>query len=334
MTFNRRDFITLLGGAAAAWPLAARAQQAGRMRRIAMLAGGSVDDPVWQRYTAAFRDALAKLGWNDGGNVRIELGFADGDAGRARAAAAELLRGMPDVILASSGFAARAALQRTQTIPIVTVGPAPEAMGVKNIARPEGNMTGFPVVYQSMAGKWLELLKEADPHVTRAAVIDGADPLRPARSGYIPFIEEAAPVLGVRLVEVMFASASELERAVDTFAAQAGGSLIALPSAATSTRESRRVMRQLAEKHRLLAIHWDDAYPAEGGLMSYGSNLAELHRRAAAYVDRILRGAKISELPVERPSKFELIVNVKAASAIGLTISEPFLARADQVIEQ
>jgi len=337
---QRREFITHVGGATIAlavttaiWPLATAAQQTNRTQRVGFLLGGFADDPVEQRYIAAFREALAKLGWIDGGNLRVDLGFATGDPGRAVAAAAELARFAPDVMVASSGFAARASQQQTRTIPIVVVGPSPEDFGVKDIARPEGNITGFPLLYQSIAGKWVELLKEADPHVVRVAVVNSPDPLAAARQGYIPPIEQAAPTIGIKLVDAAFHNAADLERAVDAFASEPNGGLIAIPSAATSTRENRNLIRQLAEKHRLPTIHWDDSYPAGGGLMSYGSNFTELHRRAAAYVDRLLRGAKVSELPIERPTKFELVINVKAAKTIGLAIPEAFLLRADRLID-
>jgi ABC-type uncharacterized transport system substrate-binding protein len=329
---RRRAFITLLGGAAAAWPRTAHAQQADRMRRLGVLIGGSRDDPGWERYTTAFREALAKLGWIEGGNLRIDLGFAAGDPDRARAAAAELLRSAPEVIFTSSGFATRAAQQLTRTIPIVFAGPS-LAVG-ENEARPTGNVTGFPILYPSIAGKWVELLKEVDARISRIALIDSPNTLPTATgSSYIRSIEQAAPALAVKAIEAPFHSSTELERAIDAFAAQPNGGVIVLPSAATSIRENRDLIRRLAAQYRLPAIHWDNSYPAEGGLMSYGSDFEELHRRAASYVDRILRGAKVSELPVERPTKFELIINLKAARAIGLEVPPALLALADEVIE-
>jgi putative ABC transport system substrate-binding protein len=328
---NRRDMIALIGSAAA-WPVAARAQQHDRVRRLGMLIGGSADDPGWQRYTAAFREALAKLGWIDGVNLSIDLGFAAGDLDRARAAAAELVGLGPDVIFASSGFATRAAQQQTGAIPIVFAGPG--LPSGENDARPAGNITGFPILYPSIAGKWVELLKEADPGVSRVALIDSPNTLPTATgSSYIRSIQQAAPALAVKTINAPFHKSTELERSIDAFATQPNGGLIVLPSAATSIRENRDLVRRVAESHRLPAIHWDGLYPAEGGLMSYGSNFEELHRRAASYVDRILRGAKVSELPVERPTKFDLVVNLKAAKAIGLTVPERFLLLADEVIE-
>jgi putative tryptophan/tyrosine transport system substrate-binding protein len=321
----RRQFITLLGGAAA-WPLAAYAQQAGPIRRVGALIGGSEDDPSSRRYAAAFRDGLAKLGWTEGRNLRIDLRFAV-DPDRARAAAAELVSLSPEVIFVSTGVATRAMQQQTRTIPIVFAGPGGS---VENVARPEGNSTGFPILYPSIATKWVELLKAADPRIVRVGLIYSPVPNVP---DYIPTIEGAAPALAVKVIAVPFDNASELERSIDAFASEPNGSLIAIPGAATSTRDSRDLVRGLAEKHRLPTIHWDNPFPMEGGLMSYGSNYEDLNRRAAIYVDRILRGAKVSELPVERPTKFELVINVKAAKAIGLTIPEAFLLRADELIE-
>jgi putative ABC transport system substrate-binding protein len=325
---RRREFITLLGGAATAWSQVARGQQPGR--RLGLLIGGSADDPGWQRYTAAFREALAKLGWIDGSNLRIDLGFAAGDPDRARAAAAELVRLSPDVIFASSGFATLAARQQTATIPIVFAGPS-LAVG-ENEARPAGNITGFPILYPSIAGKWVELIKEVDPRITTIALTES--PFGAVTgSAYVRSIEQAAPALAVNVINAPFRSSIELERAIDAFAARPNGGLVVLPSAATSTRENRGLIRRLAEEHRLPAIHWDGFYPAEGGLMSYGSDFEELHRRAASYVDRILRGAKVSELPVERPTKFKLVINLKAAKAIGLDAPPALLALADEVLE-
>jgi putative tryptophan/tyrosine transport system substrate-binding protein len=336
---RRRDFLTALGGAAATWPLAARAQQPNRVRRVGALIGGSENDPPSQRYAAAFREGLAKLGWMDGRNLRIDLRFAADDLDRISRAAAELVSLAPDVIFVSSGATTRAMQEHTQTIPTVYIGPGPEAPSsavvVKNIARPEGNITGFPILYPSIAGKWVELLKETDPRVVRVAVINGRVPTAAGFAGltYVASIAEAAPALAVKLMDAIFDNAAELEREIDSFAAEPNGGLIVIPGTFTSTRDNRDLIRRLAENHRLPTVHWDNSYPAEGGLMSYGSNAEDLFRRAASYVDRILRGAKVSELPVERPTKFELIINVKAAKAIGLTIPEAFLLRADELIE-
>jgi putative ABC transport system substrate-binding protein len=331
MSMKRRQFITLLGGAAAAWPLAARAQQPGIRRIAALIGGGPESDPVPQSYAAAFRNGLMKLGWVEGRNLRIDLRFADSDLARIHAAAVELVRLSPEVIFASTGGATREVQQQTQTIPIVFAGPSELARGVQNIAQPEGNLTGFPILYPSIAGKWLELLKEVAPRVGRVAVIANKD----GASGptYTPSVDKAASVMSVKVMAVGFGSDDELEHALDAFAAEPGGSLIVLPGSATSTHDNRSLVRRLTVRHRLPTIHFDRLYPAEGGLMSYGSDIIDLHRRAASYVDRLLLGAKVSHLPVQLPTKFDLVVNLKAAKAIGLTIPESFLLRADEVIE-
>jgi putative ABC transport system substrate-binding protein len=328
---RRREFITLIGGAAA-WPLAARAQQPGRARRVGVLIGGSENDPVSGRYPAAFREGLTKQGWVDGGNLRLDVRFEAGDFDHARATAAELVNLGPDVIFVMGGVTTRAIVQQTKTIPIVFVGPS-NVVAEEDIPRPKGNVTGFPILYPSIAGKWVELLKEADPRVARVALIRNPTGTAFADSSYVTPIEEAASKLAVKVIPAPFYDAAELERAIDTFAAQPNGALIAIPGTSTATRDNRDLMRRLAERHRLPTIHWDNYYPAEGGLMSYGSNAQDLNRRAASYVDRILRGAKVSELPVDRPTKFELIINVKAAKAIGLTIPEAFLLRADELVK-
>jgi putative ABC transport system substrate-binding protein len=321
---RRREFLTLLGSAAATWPHGARAQQPNRTRRVGVLIGGSENDPVSGRYPAAFREGLAKLAWTEGGNLRFDVRFDAGDFDHARATAAELVSLGPDVIFVSGGTTTRAIVQQTKTIPIVFVGPS-NVVADEDISRPKGNITGFPILYPSIAGKWVELLKEADPRIARIALYRNVD--------YLPFAQEAAAALAVKLDTIASQEDAETERTIDEFAAEPNGSVIVMPSTVSATRTNRDLVRRLAEKHRLPAIHWDGSFPAEGGLMSYGSNLEDLHRRAASYVDRLLRGTKVSELPIERPTKFELIINVKAAKAIGLTIPESFLLRADGLIE-
>jgi putative ABC transport system substrate-binding protein len=330
---RRREFITFLGGAAATWPLAARAQQPNRVRRVGMLMGGLESDPRPQRHAAIFKEELARLGWTEGRNLRIDLRFAV-DSEQSGRAAAELVSLAPEVIHVSTGTPTRAVRRQTRTIPIVFTGPSTVVADV-NVNRPQGNITGFPFIYPSIGGKWVELLKEADARVTTVALINSPDPTAPLAvgSGYIPFIEEAAAALAVKAIVANFQSAAELEQAIDTFAAEPNRGLIVLSGTVTSTRDNQDLVRKLAVKYRLPVMHWDSSYPTEGGLMSYASNFDDLHRRAASYVDRILRGAKVSELPVERPTKFELIINVGAAKAIGLTIPEAFLLRADELIE-
>jgi putative tryptophan/tyrosine transport system substrate-binding protein len=330
---KRRDFITLLGSAAA-WPRAARAQQTNPLRRVAaLIGGGPAGDPVSEGYAAAFRIGLAKLGWIEGRNLRLDLRFADSDL--IHATAAEMIRLGPEVIFAATGAPEREMQELTQTIPIVFMGPSDVAVGVQNIAHPEGNVTGFPVLYPSIAGKWLELLKEIAPRIGRVAIIvPGVTGGSRAGPTYMPWIERAASVLDVRPIPILWVNSFELERAVDTFATEPDGGMIVLPSTQSASRNNDGLIRRLAEKYRLPVIHGDKLYPAEGGLMSYGSDPVDLCLRAASYVDRILRGEKVSNLPVQLPTKFDLIVNLKAARAIGLTIPESFLARADEVIEQ
>jgi putative tryptophan/tyrosine transport system substrate-binding protein len=331
---KRREFIALLGAATVAWPLPARAQQGARVRRVGQLMGGAGNDHV---NTTAFREGLASFGWIEGRNLRIDLRYGDGDPVRIRAHAAELVSLAPEVILASSPAACRAVQQHTQTIPIVVAVDSPGASGVQNIARPEGNTTGFPSLYYSIGGKWLELLKEVAPRLARVALVFNPDTSLSAAlapgTGYFAAIEAAAPVLGVQTISMPFHSPTDLDREVEAFAAEPNSAIIVIPGAGTNTPDIRQSILLLAARLGLPTIHWDKTYPAEGGLMSYGTDQIDLHRRAASYVDRLLRGAKVSELPVQYPTKFDLVVNLRAARAIGLTIPEAFLPRADELIE-
>jgi putative ABC transport system substrate-binding protein len=326
---RRRDFITLLGGAAAAWPVSAQAQQAERVRRVAVLFGLPESDPKARRDTATFRQELAARGWTEGRNLQIDFRFAV-QLGPSEAAMADLLRLAPDVIYTWGGVSTRVARQQTQTIPIVFTGPSTPVADV-DVARPQGNITGFPFLYPSIAGKWVELIKEADPRVAWIAAMIGPDAT--GNSDYLPFIKQAAASLGIGASVVRLEGAPQFERSIDALAAVPNGGLISVPGNANGTRENEDLVRKLAVKHRLPVVHWDSSYPADGGLMSYASSFEDLHRRAAGYVDRLLHGAKVSDLPIERPTKFELIVNVKAAKAIGLTIPEAFLLRADELVE-
>jgi putative ABC transport system substrate-binding protein len=327
---RRREFITLLGGAAAAWPLAAGAQQDGRVRRIGILSGRDEADPVTQVQQGALREGLAKLGWIEGRNVRFDLRFSADDPDRLRAHADELVRLAPDVIAVGSLPATRALLQRTRTIPIVFTNVGDPLAGglLKNIPRPEGNATGITSLFHSIAGKWLELLKEAAPRTARVAliftpnIVDG---------GYFAAIDAAAEVLGVKAIRTPYRNAAELERAIDTFAAEPNGGLLMVPP--PPSRSNRELINRLALMYRLPTIYPNKYVVAEGGMMSYGADNVEPYRIAASYVDRILRGAKINELPVQFPTRFELVINLKTAKAIGLTISEAFLLRADELIE-
>jgi putative ABC transport system substrate-binding protein len=326
---RRREFLTLLGSAAAAWPLAARAQQGERVRRIGLLGGQPDDDPETRAYLAALREGLAKLGWIEGRNLRIDLRFTSSDPNRMRAYAAEMVSLAPEVIVTTSAPATRAAQEQTQTIPIVfTAGNDPVTNGLlQNTARPEGNTTGFTSTVDSLIGKWLELLKEVAPHITRVALVFNP---KTVNVGYLRSIEAAAPLPSVQTLKTPVRDPLEMVRAIDAFAAEPNGGLLVVP---VLPEDSFQMLNRLAAQHRLPAIHSNRRYVAAGGLMSYGANFPDNYRRAATYVDRLLRGAKVSELPVQFPTKLELVINLKTAKAIGLAIPEAFLLRANEIIE-
>src|SRR5262252_7177579 len=327
---NRREFITLLGGAAA-WPLAARAQQSERMRRIGVLMPSAADDPEFQARMTAFVQGLAQLGWLDGRNVRIDTRWGVADTDRIRKYAAELLALAPDVIMANSSASLAALLQATRTVPIVftAVGDPVGAGYVDSLARPGGNATGFTVFEYSIAAKWLELLKEIAPRVTRAAVLrDSAIAAGPAQFGVIQAI---APSLGVELRPVDVQDAGEIERAITAFAASSNGGLII--TASNMATIHRELIIALAARHRLPAVYYSRYYVTGGGLISYGPDYDDQCRRAAGYVDRILKGEKPADLPVQSPTKYELVVNIMTAKALGLDLPPSLLARADEVIE-
>ena len=326
---RRREFLTLLGGAAAAWPIAARAQQGERMRRIGVLSAATEDD---QAGLANLRAGLAQLGWVEGRNLQIDLRFGSEDTGRFRTYAAELVSLAPEAIITDTAATTRAVQQKTQTIPIViTAAGDPVRIGlVKSLARPEGNITGISNLFSSIGSKWLELLKEAAPGIERVGLVVNPQ-LLAAGSSYPPTIEEEAQTLRIRTIEVPYRDPFDLVRAIDEFATGPKGGLIILPP--TPTVANRQTIFRLAAQHRLPTIYWSRQLAAEGGLLAYGSVAADRLRRAASFVDRILRGAKVSDLPIEFPTKFELVVNLKTAKAIGLTLPPSFLARADEVIE-
>jgi putative ABC transport system substrate-binding protein len=330
MTLRRRDFTTLLGGAAAGWPLAARAQQINQMRRIGVLVGGIEGDAPTLARIGAFREGLAKLGWVEGRNLHLDIRFGGGNAGRIAAYADELVRLAPDCILVNTGDAVEAVRQRTSAIPIVAIAGAVTANGLfKDIGHPEANITGLTIAFGSMGGKWLELLKEAAPGVRRIALIQ--PPVSIAGPGYMASIEEAARSSGVQLSGIQYRSTVDIVRAIDAFAAEPDGGLIIMPPPPAAA--DRQAIIELATQHRLPAIHNFREFPLAGGLMSYGSDIADLFRRASAFIDRLLRGVKVGDLPVEFPTKFELVINLNAAKAIGLTIPEAVLLRADELIQ-
>jgi putative ABC transport system substrate-binding protein len=326
---QRREFITLLGGATAALPLPARAQQRERMRRIGALMAQAADDPTSPLRVAAFAQGLQGLGWLVGGNVRIDYRWATSDADRARYAA-ELLALTPDVTLATSGATVGALQQASRTVPIVFVTTIDPVGGgwVASLAHPGGNTTGFAAYEFSMFGKLVELLKELAPRVTRAAVI--RDPSVPAGSGGFAAIQTAAPALGVELTPVGVRDADEVERGIAAFARGGSGGLITV-GPPSSVALHRDLIVALAARHRLPAVYPSRLF--DGGLISYGPDLVDQYRGAAVYVDRILKGEKPADLPVQMPTKYELVINLKTAKALGLTLPPTLLARADEVIE-
>jgi ABC-type uncharacterized transport system substrate-binding protein len=330
---RRREFIGLVGGAAFACPLAARAQQGERMRRVGVLIGsaGDADDTDVQARLAAFQQGLQQLGWTDGRNVQIEYRRGAGDADRIRRFAAELVALAPDVILASGTATVGALQQATRTVPIVLVNVTdPVGAGfVDSLARPGGNITGFLSFEYGLAGKWLELLKQIAPGVTRVAVI--RDPGISAGTGQFGAIQSVAPSFGVELSPINVRDAGEFERAVAAFARSSNGGLIVTGSALATFH--RDLIVSLAARHKLPAVYYRRLLVTSGGLISYGADLVDPHRRAAGYVDRILKGEKPADLPVQAPTKYELVINLKTAKALGLDIPATVLARADEVIE-
>jgi ABC-type uncharacterized transport system substrate-binding protein len=330
--WKRRQFITLLGGSAAAWPLAAWAQQAERMRRIGILLPAAADDPAWQAWVGAFLQALGELGWTIGRNVRIDTRWAGANAAEIRRHAAELAALAPDVILAAGTSTVGPLLQATRTVPVVfpNVGDPVGAGFVESLARPGGNATGFLAFEYSLSGKWLELLKEIAPGVTRVAVL--RDPATPSGVGQFSVIQAVAPPLRVEVNPInMRRDAGEIERAIAAFAGSPNGGLI-LTAAALSLLHHNLIVT-LAARHKLPAVYAYRNIVTAGGLISYGADYTDQYRRAAGYVDRILRGEKPADLPVQAPTRYELMINLKTAKALGLDIPATVLTRADEVIE-
>ena len=327
-----REFITLLGGAAVAWPRAAYAQQADRMRRVGVLLNRAADDPEEQARVAAFLQQLQELGWTDGRNVRVDYRWAAADANRSRTYAADLVALAPDVILASASQSTAALLQTTHTVPIVFVNVVdPVGAGyVARLARPGGNATGFSAFEYSLSGKWLELLKEIAPNLTRIAIL--RDPAIAAGIGQFAVIQAiASPSLGVELSPIDVRDGGEIERNITALAREPSGGLIMTASTVTAVRFKLIIM--LAARHRLPAVYPFRYFVTSGGLISYGPDPTDQFRRAAGYVDRILKGEKAADLPVQALTKYELAINLKTAKTLGLTVSPSLLARADQVIE-
>jgi putative ABC transport system substrate-binding protein len=327
---RRREFVAGVLGAAA-WPLAASAQQDDRMRRVGVLLPATADDAGFQAWIGAFLQALALLGWTTGRNVRIDTRWATTNAAEIRRHAAELAALAPDVILASGTSTVGPMLQVTRTVPIVfpTVVDPVGAGFVDSLARPGGNATGFLLFEYSLSGKWLELLKEIAPSVTRVAVL--RDPAQPSGVGQFGVIQAVAPALRVEVNPINMRDAGEIERAVAAFARAPNGGLILTASGMALLHHDLIVT--LAARHRLPAVYYERTFVSAGGLISYGPDRTDQFRRAAAYVDRILKGEKPAELPVLAPTKYELVVNLRTSKALGLIIPPSLLARADEVIE-
>ena len=328
---RRREFIGLLGGAAAAWPLAAREKQDERMRRIGVLMGYPEGDPKAQANVTALLQGLQSLGWIEGRNLQSNYRWAGGDPDKARTFARELIATTPDVMVTSTNQVTRILQQETQTIPIVFafVGDPVGSGFVASLAHPGKNITGFANFENSIGGKWVELFKEIAPRAGRVGFVFNPDAA--PNVGFFHAAEAAAPSLGIKLAALAVRDASDIEQHIAAFASGPDGGLIVAPHAVTLG--NRKLLIELAARYRLPAVYSDRYFAESGGLASFGNNSADLFRRAATYIDLVLKGANAADLPVQLPTKFELIVNLKAAEMLGLTIPESFLIRADAVIE-
>ncbi|MFZ1920096.1 MAG: ABC transporter substrate-binding protein [Xanthobacteraceae bacterium] len=328
---RRREFVTLLGGAAATWPLAVRAQQGERVPLVGFLEPTSADTPGTKARETAFLEGLRQLGWTPGRNVQIEFRLSGGGKAQTRKDAAELIALDPDVIVTGGDAGAGVLLQATHTIPIVfVIVPDPVGSGfVKSLSRPGRNATGFMMFEYNLCGKWLELLKEIAPSVTRAAVL--RDPAIAAGIGQFAVIQSVAPSVGIEVSPIDLTEPALIEPAIATFAQSSNGGMIVTASAIAATHSD--LIIAAAAHYKLPAVYVQRVYVAAGGLISYGPSFADQYRRAASYVDRILKGEKPADLPVQAPTKYELSINLKAAKALGLTVPATLLARADEVIE-
>jgi ABC-type uncharacterized transport system substrate-binding protein len=328
---RRREFMSLIGGAAAVWPLGARAQQPDRMRRVGLLMGYLEGDAEGQTNLAAFRRGLQELGWIEGRNIRLDIRWGGADPDKARTLAKELVSMTPDVIVPNTNLMTTILQPETRTIPIVFVYVGdPVASGyVASLARPGGNITGFVALEPAIGGKWLELLKEIASDITRAAVI--LHPETPPNVGFLRSAEVAASSLGVKVIALGVHTAAEIEGAVPAFAGEPNSGLIIAPHAVTLV--NRNVIIGLAARYRLPAVYGFRIFATSGGLISYGTKPSDQFRRGASYVDRILKGEKPADLPVQEPTNYELVINLKTAKALGLTIPPRVVGRADEVIE-
>ena len=329
---KRREFISLLGGAAATWPVAARAQQPERMRRVGVLMGYAQSDPSAQSFFAGFVQSLQELGWIVGQNVAIEDRWAGGDINRIQKFARELVEVQPDVILSNTTPVTVALHQETHTIPIIFVIVSdPVGAGlITSLAQPGGNITGFINLEASMGGKWLEMLKEIAPGVRRAAIMFNPDTAPGAGSYFSPSFNAAAQSLGVEPITAAVRSDADIEKAITALGRESGGGLVVSADGFMVVR--RRSIISVAAQNKVPAIFFTPAFPKDGGLLAYGADSLDVFRRAGPYVDRVLRGTKPSDLPVQVPVKFELVINLKTAKTLGLEVPPTLLARADVVI--
>jgi putative tryptophan/tyrosine transport system substrate-binding protein len=327
---RRREFIAGIGGAAA-WPITARAQQAAGIRRVGVLMGYAETDPAAQAQVAALRQEMQKLGWEEGRNIRVDVRFPGTDGGRVRAMLMELMSLTPDVLVSNTNLVTAVVQAEVRTTPIVFISIGDPVLSgfVSNEARPNSNLTGFANWNMSMSGKWLELLKEVAPQVKRVGLI--VQPETATNVGFFKFAETVAPALNVKVVMLGVRDADEIERALTAFAAEGNSGFIATPNSATFTNEDLIVA--LAARLRLPALYPFASYAEAGGLISYGIDPVNQFQQGAGYVDRILRGAKPADLPVQYPTKFQLVVNLKTAKALGITVPPQLLSRADEVIE-
>jgi putative tryptophan/tyrosine transport system substrate-binding protein len=327
---RRRELIILLGGVMA-WPLTAHTRQPDPVRRIGVFVGGAESDPTAQAYVRALHQGLGKLGWIEGRNIRVDYRWASSSADRLRADVAEMVDLAPEVILCGGTQLTQELRHKTRTIPIVFVHVADPIAGglVRSLARPDGNITGFTAYDSSIGGKWLEMLKDIAPRLTQVLVL--VDPQNPTWMIHVPTMEKVAPSFAVQLTTFHAQSPEGIERAIDAFAARPNAGMIILPSVMTG--DQRDLIITLAAKHRMPAIYALRAFVASGGLLYYSSDWVDLYRRAASYVDRILKGAKPADMPIQQPIKFNLIINLRTAKALGLTVPPTLLALADEVIE-
>lgn len=328
---RRREFIALSGGAVAAWPLAARAQRSGQPRRIGMLIASEADEPLVRSRVAAFRQGLNDLGWIEGGNLQIEYRWTGNDPERTQRCVSELVMLAPEAILSHSPPATSALSKATQSIPIVFVQITdPVGAGlVANLAHPGANVTGFTTFEFSMGTKWLDLLKGIFPKLARVAVMQNEK--SPTWSGQLQAVEAVAPSFGIQIIPAGVENAADIERSIAEIGSEKNGGLMIMPDSITLIH--RKLIVSLAERYHLPAIYPFRYFPEDGGLISYGIDLADVWRRGAGYIDRILKGSAAGDLPVQQPTKFELVINLKTAKALGLEIPPTLLARADEMIE-